>query len=70
MNTAKDFLHKLVDDIPETKVGEVLDFLLFLREKPEHDLYLSPKEEEEILRIINHDERISSDKAKELLLGE
>ena len=70
MNTAKDIIQKLVDEIPETKAGEVIDFLMFLKGKKEQDLYLSPKEEEEMWHIIKNDERISYDKAKELLLGE
>lgn len=31
MNTGKEIILKLIDDIPETKVGEVIDFLLYLK---------------------------------------
>jgi len=70
MNTAKEVIMKLVDEIPETKVGEVIDFLLYLKNKTEQDLYLEPDEEEEIWSLIKNDERIPSDKVNELLEGE
>lgn len=62
MNTAKDIIKKLVDEIPETKAGEVIDFLLYLKEKKEHELYLEPQEEEEIWNLIKTDDRVSSEK--------
>lgn len=70
MSTANDIIHKLVDEIPETKAGEVIDFLIFIKGKKEQELYLSPNEEKEIWKVIKSEERISSDKAKELLLGD
>ncbi|HYF81561.1 MAG TPA: DUF2281 domain-containing protein [Clostridia bacterium] len=70
MNTAKEIIKKLIDEIPETKAGEVIDFLLYLRGKKEQELHLECEEEEEIWNKIKDDERISSNKVKELLLGE
>jgi hypothetical protein len=70
MNTAKDIIKKLVDEIPESKAGEVIDFLLYLKNKKEQDLYLDVQEEEEIWNLIKTDEKISSEKVNELLKGE
>lgn len=70
MNTAKDIIQKLVEEMPETKAGEIIDFLLFLKERKDQELYLGLKEEEELWNIINHDERVSSEKVKELLEGD
>lgn len=70
LNTAKDRIKKLVDEIPETKAGEVLDFLLFIKSKSEQELYLTPEEEEKIWHNINNDQRISSEEARKLLIGE
>lgn len=69
MNTAKEIIMKLVEEIPETKAGEVIDFLLYLKNKKEQDLYLEPDEEEEIWNLIKNDERVCSDKVSELLNG-
>ena len=70
MNTAKDRIKKLVDQIPESKAGEVIDFLLYLKAKSEQELYLTPEEEELIWDKIENDERMSSDEVKRLLIGE
>jgi hypothetical protein len=70
MNTAKDIIQKLVEEMPETKAGEIIDFLLFLKERKDQELYLGIKEEEELWNIINHDERFSSEKVKKLLEGD
>lgn len=70
MNTAKDRIKKLIDEIPESKAGEIIDFLLYLKTKPEQDLYLTPEEEKIIWDKIKNDERIDSNEAKELLIGE
>jgi len=70
MNTAKELIKKLIDDIPETKAGEVIDFLLYLKTKNEQDLHLDSQEEEELWNLIKTDERVSSDKVKELIEGE
>ncbi|MFA7572391.1 MAG: hypothetical protein WCY24_01595 [Lutispora sp.] len=69
MKTAKEIIMKLVDEIPETKVGEIIDFLLYLKNKKEQDLYLEPDEEEEIWNLIENDERICADKVSELFNG-
>ena len=69
MNTAKDRLKKLIDEIPETKAGEVLDFLLYIKAKSEQKLYLTP-EEEKIWYNINTDERMNSEEVRKLLIGE
>ena len=69
LNTAKDMIKKLVDEIPETKAGEILDFLLYLKEKEESDLHLDSEEEEEIWDLIKNEERIPSEKVKDLLKG-
>lgn len=70
MNTAKDRIKKLVDEIPESKAGEVINFLLYLKTKSEQELYLTPEEEEEIWNGIKNDERMDSDEVKRLLIGE
>ncbi|MHB1395090.1 MAG: DUF2281 domain-containing protein [Clostridia bacterium] len=70
MNTAKDIIKRLVDEIPESKAGEVIDFLLYLKGKKEQELHLDSEEEEEIWNKIKNDERIPSNKVQELLLGE
>ena len=70
MNTAKDKIKKLVDEIPETKAGEVIDFLLYLKGKEEQETFLTVEEEVEIWDAINNDERMSSEKVRELLLDE
>ncbi len=69
MNTAKDIIKKLIDEIPETKAGEVIDFLLYLKGKKEHELYMDSQEEEEVWNLIKTDERVSSQKVNELLKG-
>ena len=69
LNTAKEIIKKLVDEIPESKAGEVIDFLLYLKGKKETNLYLDPKEEEEIWNLIKTDERIPSEKVNDLLKG-
>jgi|GEM_PF-1031850 len=67
MNTARDIILKLVDEIPETKIGEVIDFILYLRGRKEQELYLEPEEEEEIWNLIKTDEKIPAEKVYELL---
>lgn len=67
MNTAKDIIKKLVDEMPETKAGEVIDFLLFLKKKDEQDLYLDSDEENELWDLIKNDERIPSETVNDIL---
>lgn len=33
MNTARDYLHKLIDQIPSSEISEVLDFVQYLKQK-------------------------------------
>ena len=70
MNTAKDMIMKLVDEIPETKAGEIIDFLLYLKTKEEQVLYLDKIEEEELEELIKTDERIPSEKVMELKVND
>ena len=70
LNTAKELILKLIDEIPETKVGEVIDFLLYLKNKKEQDLDLDFNEEAEIWNLLKTDERIPAEKVNELLKGE
>lgn len=70
MNTAKELIHKMVDEIPETKAGAVIDFLLFIKNKKEESLYLDEKEENEIWNLIKNDERVPVEKVKKLLFEE
>ena len=67
MNTAKDLIKKLIDDLPESKAGQVVDFLLYLKNKPEQDLFITVKEEEELWGLIQTDERMSNEEVKEKL---
>ncbi|WP_071060836.1 DUF2281 domain-containing protein [Andreesenia angusta] len=39
MNTAKEILLKLIEDIPENQIPEVIDFLGYLKMKNEKELY-------------------------------
>jgi hypothetical protein len=70
LNTAKELILKLIDEIPETKAGEVIDFLLYLKNKKEQDLFLETGEEAEIWNLLKTDERIPAEKVNELLQGE
>jgi len=70
MNTAKELIHKMVDEIPETKAGEVIDFLLFIKNKKEESLYMDEEEESEIWDLIKNDERVSEEKVKKILFEE
>jgi len=71
MNTAvKEIIFKLISEIPETKAGEIIDFLEFLKLKKDQELYLDNTEEEELWNLIKTDEKISNEKVKELLKDE
>jgi spermidine/putrescine-binding protein len=67
LNTAKELILKLIDEIPETKAGEIIDFLLYLKTKKEQDLYLESDEEAEIWNLLKTEERIPAEKVNELL---
>lgn len=70
MNTAKDLLKQLIDELPETKAGQLIDYLLFLKNKEDQLLHLNNDEEEEIWKLIKNDERIPSDQVKQLIKGD
>jgi hypothetical protein len=65
----KEKIIDLIDTIPEAKAGEVIDFLLYLKNKNSEELYLESQEEEDIWNLIKTDDRISSEEVKELLEG-
>ncbi|SDY99563.1 hypothetical protein [Tindallia californiensis] len=67
MNTAKDIIKKLVDEMPETKAGEVIDFLLFLKSREESELIMEDEEEEEILELLEKEERYTIEETKKLM---
>jgi len=48
---------------------EVIDFLLYLKNKTEQELYLDPEEEAEIWNLIKTEERIPSEKIDECIGG-
>lgn len=39
MNTAKNQLLKLIEDIPESQIPEIIDFIGFLKNKKEDQVY-------------------------------
>ena len=49
MNTAKQVLLKLIDEIPENQIHEVIDFIGYLRIKNERDMF---KELEEASKAV------------------
>lgn len=70
MSTAKEIILKLIDEIPETKAGEVIDFLEYLKHKKEQELLLEDSEEKELWELIKNDERVSSQEVNKLIEGE
>jgi len=70
VNTVKDTIKKMVDELPETKAGQLIDYLLFLKNKKDDDLYLDSKEEEEIWNLIQTDEQVSDEQVKKLIKDE
>ncbi len=64
MNTVKDTIKKMVDELPETKAGQLIDYLLFLKNKEDDELYLDSKEENEIWNLIQTDERMPDKQVK------
>jgi hypothetical protein len=67
MNTAKEQILKLIEELPETKAGEVIDFLLYLRSKAEPELLLEAAEEAAIWEAISTEERIPAEKVSKLI---
>lgn len=39
MNTARNFLLKIIEDIPENQIPEVIDFIYYLKLKKEKELF-------------------------------
>ena len=70
MNTAKETILKLIDEIPETKAGEIIDFLEYLKQKQEQELLLEDSEEKELWGLIKNDGRVSSEEVNKLIEGE
>ncbi len=69
MNTSNiDLLKKLVDDLPETKAGQAIEYLLFLKMREETELNISEKEEKEIWERISSEEKLNAQEVKMLLL--
>ena len=58
MNKAKEIILKLIDEIPESKAGEVIDFLEYLKHKQEQELILEDSEEKELWELIKNDDRL------------
>ena len=69
MNTAKEIIMKLIEEMPETKAGEVIDFLEYLKYKQEQELYMNEDEELELLDLIKKDEKIPSCDIDKLIEG-
>ncbi|MGJ7921204.1 DUF2281 domain-containing protein [Neobacillus sp. LXY-4] len=51
MNNAKERLLKLIDEIPESEVADVLDFAEHLRERPEMNLFREMNEDDKEILI-------------------
>ena len=39
MNTAKKILYKLIEDIPENQIPEIIDFISFLKSKKDNEAF-------------------------------
>lgn len=39
MNTAKKILFKLIEDIPENQIPEIIDFISFLKSKKDNEAF-------------------------------
>jgi hypothetical protein len=39
MNTAKQILHRLIEEIPDSQVPEIIDFISFIKSKKENELF-------------------------------
>ena len=70
MNTAKKIILRLIDEIPESKAGEVIDFLEYLKHKQEPELILEDSEEKELWELIKNDDRVSAQEVNKLSEGE
>ncbi len=68
MSTPKELLKRLVDELPESKTGQAIEYLLFLKTREEQELYISEKEEEEIWERIVNEDKVSAEEVKKLIL--
>ncbi len=39
MNTAKQILYKMIEDIPESQIPEVIDFITYLKVKKDNQIF-------------------------------
>jgi hypothetical protein len=67
MSNNKEKLLKLIVDLPEIKVGQAIEYLQFLKESSEQELYMSKKEENEIWQRIETEERMKPEDVKRVL---
>jgi len=68
VSTPKELLKRLVDELPESKTGQAIEYLLFLKTREEQELYISEKEEEEIWERIVNEDKVSAEEVKKLIL--
>jgi len=59
MNTAKKRIIQLIDELPESRAGEVIDFLEFLSQRKDQELVLDADEEEDLWNRIRTEETVS-----------
>lgn len=69
MATSKKLILELVEDLPEEKLGKVISFIKFIKEEEEPILILEPKDEEDILNILEEDEWYSSEEIEKIIEG-
>lgn len=39
MNTAKQILYRLIEEIPDSQISEIIDFISFLKTKKDNELF-------------------------------
>jgi len=39
MNTAKKLLFKLIEEVPESQISEIIDFIAFLKNKKDNEVF-------------------------------
>ena len=66
-NTGKEMIIKLAEELPESKIGEAIDFLRYLNQKKEPVLYLDPEEEKELHTLCETEESITLEEAKAII---
>ncbi len=70
MVKTKEILLKIIDELPESKKGQAIEYLQFLKDRADQDLYLSKIEEREIWKRIKTEERINSEDVTKYLLND